>query len=308
MTNYNSKIFSFIVFLICHMVQGQSEIIPLWNGNMPNHIDSDEVEVQNSTEILRISKVQTPTLEVFLPAKRSSNGKAVIICPGGAYTSLSYDWEGTDVAKWFNAQGVAAFVLKYRLPQSASIGVQHEAPLQDAQRALRLVRHDAGKWNINRDKIGIMGFSAGGHLASSLGVHYDYVSHKPNDDIDTLSARPDFMVLIYPVITMKGSAIHKGSKSKLLGTSPSDELVDFFSNELHVNKNTPPTFLVHATDDKAVPVDNSLMFYKGLKDADVLAEMHIYPNGGHGFGLATGKGYLQSWTYRLADWLKNFDN
>ena len=149
-----------------------------------------------------------------------------------------------------------------------------------------------------------MGFSAGGHLASSLGVHYDYASYKPIDDIDGLSARPDFMILVYPVITMRGDAVHKGSRDKLLGKSPVEALVDFFSNELHVNENTPPAFLVHATDDKGVPVDNSLMFYKGLKDAGVSAEMHIYPYGGHGFGLAISKGYLQSWTDRLADWLQ----
>ena len=290
------------------MGYSQSEIIPLWDGNMPNHQKSEEEEIKESTDILRITKVQDPTLEVFLPAKKSANGKAVIICPGGGYRSLSYDWEGTDVAKWFNSQGVVAFVLKYRLPQSKSILVQHDAPIQDAQRAIRLVRHYADKWHIDKNKIGIMGFSAGGHLASTLGVHFNYNAYEPMDKVDTQSARPDFVMLIYPVITMKAPAVHKGSRNNLLGASPNDELIDFFSTELHINENTPPTFLIHSTDDDVVQVENSLSFYKGLKDAGIFTEMHIYPYGGHGFGLATGKGYLQSWTDRLADWLQNLNN
>ena len=294
-----------LIFFCFNMGYSQSEILPLWNGNMPNHQKSEEVEIRENTDILRITKVQDPTIEVFLPAQKSSNGKAVIICPGGAYRSLSYDWEGTDVAKWFNSQGVAAFVLKYRLPQSKSIIVSHKAPIQDAQRALRLVRHHADKWHVNKNEIGIMGFSAGGHLASTLGVHFDYNAYEPLDEVDIESARPDFVMLIYPVITIKAPAVHKGSMNNLLGTSPTDDLVEFFSNELHISENTPPTFLIHATDDAAVPVENSLLFYKGLKDAGVFTEMHVYPYGGHGFGLATGQGYLQSWPERLADWLQN---
>jgi len=293
--------FCFLIFL--QFTYCQNTTIPLWEHKIPNSKKSNEVELQEKGETLRISKVQAPTLEVFLPSKRSFNGKAVIICPGGGYGVLAYDWEGTEVAKWFNAQGIAAFVLKYRLPQSKSIKIAHKAPLQDAQRAIKLVRHHAKKWGINKNKIGVIGFSAGGHLAATLGTQYNRNIIEKPDTIDLLSAKPNFMMLLYPVITMDTSYTHKGSKNKLLGYSPSNELVKRYSNELHVTKDTPPTFLVHATDDEVVPVENSLRFYESLKNAGVYAELHIYPYGGHGYALAIGKGYLQSWTSRLADWL-----
>ena len=296
-----------LTFFNLSMCCSQGQVIPLWEKDIPNSQKSDELEQLEKTEILRVRKVQIPSVEVFLPTKRSANGKAVIICPGGGYGMLAYDWEGTEVAKWFNTQGVAAFVLKYRLPQSKSIIVQNEAPLQDVQRAMRLVRHHADKWGLEKNKIGVIGFSAGGHLASILGTHYDRNVLKTNDSIDELSARPDFMMLIYPVITMNLSHTHKGSRNNLLGKAPSDELVELYSNELHVNENTPPTFIVHSTDDKAVPVENSLRFYESLKHSNVYSELHIYPYGGHGFGLAIGKGYLQSWTQRLTDWLNHIE-
>lgn len=303
---------SIVGFIVCillfvNMGFSQSLTIPLWEKEVPNSKKSIEKEKHEVSEILRISKVQVPSMEVFLPAKRSANGKAVIICPGGGYGMLAYDWEGTDVAKWFNSQGIAAFVLKYRLPQSKSIIVQNEAPLQDAQRAIRQVRYNAEKWNIDKNKIGVIGFSAGGHLASTLGTHYNYDTLNAKDDIDKLSARPDFMMLIYPVITMHLLHTHKGSRNNLLGKTPSDELVNFYSNELHINNNTPPTFIVHSTDDKVVPVENSLRFFECLKQSDVFSELHVYPYGGHGFGLAIGRDYLQSWTQRLADWLLYLD-
>ncbi len=282
---------------------GQSNVILLWEDKIPNSQPSDEKEEREVDGILKLRKVQTPTLEVFLPSERNATGKAVVICPGGGYGMLSYDWEGTDIAKWFNTQGVAAFVLKYRLPQSKSIIIQHEAPLQDAQRAMRLVRFHAEKWGVDKTKIGVIGFSAGGHLASTLGTQYDKITVKATDEIDKISARPNFMALIYPVISMKYPVTHKGSRNNLLGNNPSEILVNEYSNELQVNNNTPQTFIVHSTDDKAVPVENSLNFYKALKDVGVKAEMHIYPEGGHGYSLAINRGYLQSWTNRLADWL-----
>ncbi|MEW4922901.1 alpha/beta hydrolase [Algibacter sp. 2305UL17-15] len=300
-----SKNCLFISFLlVLNMSCAQSEVIPLWENKIPNSQESDEVEENEVDDILRLRKVQNPTLEIFIPTKRSATGRAVIICPGGGYGVLSYDWEGTEVAKWFNTQGIAAFVLKYRLPQSKSIVVQHNAPLQDAQRAIKLVRHHAEKWGVEKDKIGVIGFSAGGHVASTLGTQFAKHVINTEDEINRTNARPDFMALIYPVITMQFPYTHKGSRDNLLGNNPSKELVDEFSNELHVTKNTPPTFIVHSTDDEVVPVENSLNFYKALKDAEVLSEMHIYPHGGHGYGLAIGRGYLQTWTDRLADWLK----
>lgn len=296
-------IFSFsLIMLNCF---SQNETIPLWEEEIPNSQKSDEKEIVESTEIVRISLVQEPALDVYLPSKRNATGKAVIICPGGGYHYLSYDWEGIDVAKWFNSKGIAAFVLKSRLPNSKSVKVSHEAPLQDAQRAIRIVRSQSEKWGIKKNKIGIIGFSAGGHLASTLGTQFDKANQFKEMSVDTISARPDFMALIYPVITMRDDYAHKGSKNALLGENPSDDLVNQFSNELQVHEKTPPAFIVHSQDDKAVPVENSLNLYKSLKDNGVKTEMHIYPEGGHGYGLALGKGHLQTWTDRLYDWLQS---
>jgi acetyl esterase/lipase len=221
---------------------------------------------------------------------------------------LAYDWEGTDIAKWFNSKGITAFVLKYRLPESKSLLVNHKAPLQDAQRAIRLVRHHAEKWNLSKDQIGIMGFSAGGHLASTLGTHYDIDKNVVTDSIDSLSARPDFMILIYPVITMKAPYTHLGSRTSLIGANPKPELINFYSNELHVDKDTPPTFLLHSTDDSAVPVMNSILFYQALEKENIYSELHVYPVGGHGFALAVNQGYLQNWTQLLYDWIQSLNN
>tara|TARA_R110002049_G_scaffold38978_4_gene120400 strand:- start:1334 stop:2176 length:843 start_codon:yes stop_codon:yes gene_type:complete len=279
--------------------------MPLWSGKIPNHQETNEVETQENGDILRIKNVQKPTLDIYLPAKKNSIGKAMVICPGGGYGGLAYDWEGTDIAKWLNSKGIAAFVLKYRLPKSKSIIFGNKAPLQDAQRAIRLIRHNAEKWNVSKNQIGIMGFSAGGHLASTLGTHFNDGENSLPSRIDSLSARPDFMVLIYPVITMRSPYTHEGSRNNLLGDSPNRELIDFYSNELHVNKNTPPTFIVHSTDDKGVSVMNSILFYEALEKEGVYSEMHIYPKGGHGFALAIGQGHLQTWVDRLSEWLES---
>jgi acetyl esterase/lipase len=179
----------------------------------------------------------------------------------------------------------------------------HEAPLQDALRAVRTVRHQAEQWNISQDKIGIIGFSAGGHLVSTVGTHFNHDQTSDRTGINAVSARPDFMALVYPVITMKEPYTHKGSRKNLLGEHPDQELLDYYSNELQVSQETPPTFLVHSSDDKSVPVENSLLFYKALQNAGIYAEMHIYPRGGHGYSLAVGKGHLQTWPDRLYEWI-----
>ncbi len=281
----------------------QNEIVNLWDGEIPNSQETTEQETVEKGDITKVFQVKKPTLEIYLPTKRNVIDKAVVICPGGGYHLLAYDWEGTDIAKWLNSKGVAAFVLKYRLPESKSLIVPHEAPLQDVQRAMRWVRFHAKDYNINPQNIGIIGFSAGGHLASTLGTHYDALNKFKEQPIDTVSARPDFMALVYPVITMKDDYTHKGSRNALLGKTPNETLIKQYSNELQVTENTPPTFLVHSTDDSAVPVENSLNFYKALKDKGVKAEMHIYPYGGHGYSLAINKGHLQTWTDRLYEWL-----
>ncbi|AHM61972.1 pectin acetylesterase, family CE10 [Flammeovirgaceae bacterium 311] len=298
--------FLFFFLIVVTKSMSQSHEIPLWGNAVPNYLQTDEKELRENVEIVRISKVQQPAIEVYLPVKRNATGQAVVICPGGGYGVLAYDWEGTDIAKWLNTKGIAAIVLKYRLPNSRSVLVRHEVPLQDAQRALRLVRYRAKEWNIDPAKIGIMGFSAGGHLASTLGTHFDQkIASNTADAVNALSARPDFMVLIYPVITMKEPYTHKGSRNSLLGENPDQQLVDLYSNELQVKPNTPPTFIVHSTDDEGVPVENSLLFYEALRKNKIPAEMHIYPMGGHGYSLGLQHGYLKTWPDRLYDWLQN---
>ena len=296
-------------FLFCCMVStnifGQNTIIPLWAGDAPNYQATEETEIHTNEDILWIEKVQTPTLQIFLPTKQNATGQAVVICPGGGYAGLAYDWEGTDFAKLLNAKGIAAFVLKYRLPNSKSISVPHETPFLDVQRAMRTVRFHAEKWNIQKDRIGILGFSAGGHLASTMGTHFENENLSSKDSIDQVSDRPDFMALAYPVISMSEKVTHQGSKDNLLGENLTEILVQKYSNELQVRADTPPTFLVHATDDTVVPVENALLFYQACKEKNIPVELHIYPKGGHGFSLAIGQGYLSSWVNRLTDWMES---
>ena len=212
-----------------------------------------------------------PTMTIYLPTKEKAAGSAVVIFPGGGYTKVAIDHEGHQVARWLNELGVAAFVVDYR---HHGRGYSHPAPIQDAQRAIRTVRSRSAKFGIEPNKVGIIGFSAGGHLASTAGTHFNEKFYEPVDKIDGASARPDFMILIYPVISMD-SFSHSGSRSALLGSNVSQELIDKLSNEKHVDSNTPPTFLVHATDDKTVPAENSISFYLACRKARVPAEMHI---------------------------------
>lgn len=279
--------------------------ISLWGKDVPNQKKTRNKEKVDSANIVRISNVQNPMIDVYLPSKSNANGQAMLIFPGGGYGILAYDWEGTDIAKVLNAKGIAGIVVKYRLPNSKSIKIKHLAPLQDAQRAIRLVRANAAKWNIKNDQIGVIGFSAGGHLASNIGTHYNDEVYQKRDSADYLPARPDFMALIYPVITfVNENVMHKGSRNNLLGDFKDDaKLNEYFSNELQVTKDTPPTFLLHAQDDRGVPVENSLLFYEALQKVDVRAEMHLYPKGGHGFSLAAKNKYLSTWTTRLTDWV-----
>ncbi len=301
------RVLLIIFFINSSLLFSQNNIIELWDV-IPNHIKTNEKEIVSKTDIIRIKNVINPTIEVFLPAKQNATGKGVLICPGGGYEILAYDWEGTDIAKWFNSKGIAAFVLKYRLPNSKSVKVPHKAPLQDAQRAMRIIRNNHKEYNIDKDRIGVMGFSAGGHLASTLGTQFN----KPNDflekEIDKVSAKPNFMILIYPVISMKKNITHMGSKNNLLGLNPSKKMVIDFSNELNVNELTPRTFLLHSQDDMGVPVENSLLFYESLKKHKIPSEMNLYSYGGHGYSLAIGNGHLQNWPERLHQWIIALDN
>lgn len=297
-----------IVIAMSFMATAQEITLPLWpEGKVPNYQKTDETEKSDTADIVRISKVQNPEIAVFLPSKKNATGQAVVICPGGGYGILAYDWEGTDIAKWLNSKGITAIVLKYRLPNSKSNIVPHKSPLMDAKRAIKIVRANADKWNLKKNQIGIMGFSAGGHLASTAGTHFDNSQTNSPDSIEKWSSRPDFMVLVYPVITMSKAVMHSGSRDNLIGAKLDPQLANFYSNELQVTKQTPPTFLVHATDDSGVPVENSLLFYRALKDNGVPAELHVYPKGGHGFGLALGIEETESWTDRCIDWLRSLN-
>ena len=258
--------------------------IALWENGAPNALGKEPLDI--------------PTITPYLASKEIATGAAIVVFPGGGYSHLSEIKEGSDVAKWLNTLGISAFVVKYRL------GMKYRQPNQllDAARSVRMVRSRAKEWGILPDHIGILGFSAGGHLASTLGTQFDAGKPDAKDEIDRVSSRPDLMVLVYPVITM-GEFAHNGSKLNLLGENPTPELVKLYSNELQVTKDTPPTFLAHSVADPGVPVENSLMFVEALRKARVPFELHLYEQGPHGFGLAPTNPVLASWTDRCADWL-----
>jgi acetyl esterase/lipase len=274
-------------------------IIDLYPQVIPNSKPSANEEVSEFDGILRVSKITKPTLTIFLAPKEIANGTAVIIYPGGGYRINAIGHEGTDIAKKFNEMGITAFVLKYRIPNDATMEKKEIGPLQDAQQAIKIVRERASEWNIKPNRIGIMGFSAGGHLASTAGTHFNK-SFIPNEA--KINLRPDFMILIYPVISFQDSIAHLGSREQLLGSHSSKDQINYFSNELQVTKETPPTFLVHAGDDDVVKVENSVAFYSNLIKNKVPAELHVYQRGGHGFGL-NNKTTSDSWMDRCKNWM-----
>ncbi|MFO7369222.1 MAG: alpha/beta hydrolase [Bacteroidales bacterium] len=301
------RLFSLIIAAVLlaagSITHAQDVVVPLYQGPIPNSNGTVISEKIMKQDITRIGQVQVPDIAVYLPSKRSATGQAVIICPGGGYHYLAYDWEGSDVARYLNSIGVAAMVLKYRLPVYGNVVEPHKVPLMDAQRAMRVVRFNAARWNIDPHKIGVMGFSAGGHLASTLGTHFDQGNPAATDSAERVSCRPNFMILMYPVISFADSVTHKGSREALIGKHPDDKMIAFYSNELQVTKDTPPAFLVHSGDDNAVPVENSLLMYQALLAQNIPAEMHIFPEGGHGFGLNIGNVHVGSWANSLRLWL-----
>ncbi len=262
------------------------QAIPLWPDGAPNAQGTAPEDIPTITPYTVSGKDVAPT--------------AVIVCPGGGYFRLAMTYEGYDVADWLNKHGISAFVLKYRLGPK----YHHPNELLDAQRAIRWVRYHSKDYGYKEDQIGIWGFSAGGHLAATAGTHFDYGMKEPHDDIDKESSRPDFLILAYPVITLKSQTTHQGSLKNLLGDHPDPALVTLLSNELQVTAKTPPTFLFHTTEDPVVPVENSISFYLALRKAGVPAEMHIYLKGHHGVGLASKDPILHTWTDHLLDWLK----
>jgi acetyl esterase/lipase len=292
-----------LFFALMNNINAQNQIIPLWS-KIPDEIQSStykEKETINDGVLQSTNFVTIPTLSVFIPTVSKPNQTAVIIFPGGGYSHLAIEKEGTKVAKWLNNLGIVAFVLKYRLPNDAIMKDKTVGPLQDAQEAVRYVRENATKWNIDTQKIGTIGFSAGGHLASTLATHFN---DKTYETASNTSARPDFSILIYPVISMQNEITHKGSQTSLLGKNPSQKLKDSFSGEKNVTTQTPPTFIVHATDDTAVIPENSINYYLALKKHEVACELHLYQNGGHGFGLGV-KDTSKNWTIDCQEWLKS---
>jgi len=271
-------------------------VVPLWEGKAPHAVGD--------------SAADKPSITVYRAEK--PNGAAVVVCPGGGYGGLAADHEGKQVAEFLNGLGVTAFVLKYRVATGDRPGPLLSAPLEDAQRAIRTVRFKAKGYDIDPARIGIWGFSAGGHLASTAGTHFDAGStEKDASEIDKTSCRPDFLILAYPVISMEDGTTHGGSKTNLLGAKPDAKLVDLYSNEKQVTKDTPPTFLFHTSADKAVLPENAVRFYLACKKAGVPIEMHIYEKGQHGVGLGRdprwtgGEKSVATWPDRLSDWMKN---
>ncbi len=277
------------------------EIIPLYPAAIPNSKASGVQETGAESGVLK--GITKPTLEYYKPAADKASGAAVIVVAGGGYGVVVYKGEGINTAKALAEKGVAAFVLKYRLPSDAIMTDKKIGPLQDAQQAIKLVRENAAKWGIDATKIGIMGFSAGGHLAATAATHFEkaYI-----DNAEHTSLRPDFQILVYPVISMQDSLTHGGSRDNLIGKNPSSEDKDLFSNELQVRANTPPTYLTHAADDKLVDVDNSIVYFEKLRRLKVPVEMHIYPKGDHGF-IFRHPGWMEplfAWL-KANDWVKN---
>lgn len=285
-----------MLFSAAVIARAQEKPMLLYPDGVPNAKPTPKTYVEK-TDKDWITKVSIPTITPYFPAKGTANGAAIVIFPGGSYAGLASAHEGRAIGEAFASFGVTAFVVKYRLPSDSIMVNKTIGPLQDAQQAVITVRRNAAKWGINPNKIGIIGFSAGGHLASTEGTHFDKVLV---DDKDNTSARPDFMMLIYPVISF-GPMAHVGSRENLVGKSPSEGIINLYSNEKQVTANTPPTFLIHAQDDDVVPVENSLLFYEACLKAKVKAEMHLFEEGGHGFGLVDPKS-----KNRWIDWAKNW--
>lgn len=265
--------------------------VNLWGDKIPGPVSSEAANV--------------PTLTFHVPPAESANGCAVVVCPGGGYSGRATDHEGQQIADWLNKRGAHAIILKYRTVNESKIAAPlHPGPMLDVQRAIRTVRANASQHGIDPKRIGVWGFSAGGHLASTAATHFDAGNPQAPDPIDRVSCRPDFAILAYPVITMDSPAVHAGSRNNLLGRNPDAALLDLMSNEKQVTAQTPPTFLFHTDEDKGVPPLNSILFYQALKKHNVPAELHIYERGRHGVGLASNDPVLATWPARLEAWMK----
>ena len=294
----------FIIFstliLYCLIITNAQEFVPLWpDGKMPN---SKGIEVKEKIINDRIIQVEIPGIYCFFTSKEENTGGSILICPSGGYHHLTYDLGGFQLAKWFNTIGMNAFVLIYRLPTSPDLQEKQTGPIQDAQRAMKIIRANAEKWQLDIGNIGCLGSSSGGHLATTLATFEEDFSIV-GDTLDSYAFQPDFQILISPVITM-GTYAHKGSVKNLLGDSPSEELIKKYSNELNVTSSTPRCFIVHAEDDRTVNPENSLLYFEALLEKKVPASLHIFPYGGHSIALTGNPGSTQLWLALCDAWLK----
>jgi len=295
------QLISFFIFVFMSFsLYAQDKVIKVWPDGAPN--DNGMTEPEEKYEGVRVRNVSEAEMYVYLPDEKNNTGAAVVICPGGGYWIEAMDHEGYDIAEWLKSKGVAGIVLKYRLPYG-----NHEVPSSDARQAIKIVRKNATDWGIHPDKIGIAGSSAGGHLASTVGTRFDYGNSSAQTEVEKMSSRPDFMLLLYPVITFREEFGHMGSRKNLIGEGNNWEMVEKYSNELHVSSETPPTFLVLADDDSGVPPRNSVEFYLALKENSVPAEMHIFAEGGHGFGITKHNQPADQWPDLFYNWLKAID-
>ncbi len=291
------NIYLILLFMLTfHFAQSQP-IMKLWPEGTPDPVVSPKPE--ETFEGRRVRYVSEPTLTIYLPPKEQNTGVSVVICPGGGYGMEAMDHEGYEVAEFLQSHGIAGIVLKYRLPFGHS-----EIPLQDAQQAIRLVRFHAEEWSIDPKKVGIAGFSAGGHLASTLSTHFDSGNSNSNSAVGKLSCRPDFSILLYPVVTFKEEWGHMGSRENLIGKTNDWKIIEKFCNELQVTNQTPPAFIALADDDTGVKPRNSIEYYLALKREGIPAELHIFKEGGHGFGMhKTGKAHDQ-WPLMVVEWMR----
>jgi acetyl esterase/lipase len=292
---------SILLIMVLTQVMAQDFTMKLWTEGTPNECKPEgEEKYYERNGTFRYENVSEAEIFVYQPDKLMNTGAAVVICPGGAYWVEAIEHEGFQIAEYLKSIGVTGIVLKYRLPYGNS-----EVPLSDALQAIRLVRSKAGEWGINPSKIGIAGSSAGGHLASTAGTQYDHGDLASTDALGKISSRPDFMLLLYPVISFREGVGHMGSRKNLIGVTNDWTIVKPFCNELWVTDDTPPVFMVLADDDKAVPTENSISFYRALKEKGVAAELHIYAKGGHGFGMTKHDIPVDKWPGVFADWLKS---
>lgn len=293
-------IYGLVFFLFPASAMAQ-EFTPLWpEGGMPN---SKGMKLEHIEKSQRITQVAEPGFYSFLPAPEDNREAAVLILPSGGYQHLTYNWGGFQVAKWFNSLGVSAFVVIYRLPTSPDLKIKHEGPIQDAQRAMKIIRSKAEKFKIDPEKIGVFATSAGGHLATTLATHSEDFSVIKGDTLNDFSFKPDFLVLVSPVISF-GEYAHAGSRENFLGLSPSEEMINKYSNELQVNENTPPSFLVHAQNDKSVSPMNSIIFFESMLEHNVKGSLHIFPSGSHGIGITNDSDLTDYWMELCEKWLE----